>query len=318
MSGITVTLVVPVLNEAATLGPLLTSVERQTLAPDAVVFVDGGSRDSTVQTLRDHCSRHRHWQVIEAGSATPGRGRNVGVAASDTEWVALTDAGIELEAHWLERLVRVAETDANVDIVYGHYEPVTDGWFVTCAALAYVQPHASTPKGPMRSRFVASCLLRTSLWAEVGGFPDLRAAEDLLFMRGVDRVGAQVGLAPEAVAHWRLQPTLRSTFRRFRLYSRVNVEIGEQANWHYAVARMYLMGLPFLAAARRRRAWGMVPVAGLMVRVARSIWGRREGRDLLWAANPARFVVVGMIMVTLDLATFAGWLDALVARRRAG
>ena len=44
------------------------------------------------------------WTVLEAGSATPGRGRNLGFETAATRWVALTDAGIELDAHWLSDL----------------------------------------------------------------------------------------------------------------------------------------------------------------------------------------------------------------------
>ena len=48
---IDVTLVIPILNEAATLPTLLASIERQVHQPDQVVFVDGGSTDATSATL---------------------------------------------------------------------------------------------------------------------------------------------------------------------------------------------------------------------------------------------------------------------------
>ncbi len=314
-----VTLVVPVLDEVEALPALFASIERQTRWPDEVVFVDGGSGDGTLSLLSSICGRHGSWRVIEAGSATPGRGRNVGFEASKTGWVALTDAGIELDAHWLERLVRVARSDPDVDIVYGHYEPAAVSSFPGCAALAYVDSPRHTDHGPVRSRFIASCVMRRSLWERVGGFPDLRAAEDVLFMRRVDELGARVAVAPEAVVWWHLQPDLAGTFRRFRTYSRVNADIGEQRNWHYGVARMYAAAVPFFVlAARRRRGWLLVPAAGAVARVARSIWTRREGRGLLWAANPVRVATVGMILLTTDLATFAGWADAILDRRRAG
>ncbi len=314
-----VTLVIPVRDERPALPALVRSIERQSRSPDAVVFIDGGSADGTPQLLRSAINAHADWSVVEAGPATPGRARNVGFEVAETEWVALIDAGIELDPHWLERLVRVARSDTDVDIVYGHYEPAPAGHFSACAALAYVESPGCTDRGPVRSRSIASCLMKRSLWERVGGFPDLRAAEDRLFMRRVDELGARVAVAPEAMAWWDLQPDLVATFRRFRTYSRVNVEIGEQEGWHYGIARMYLAAAPFVVlAARRRRIWLLLPVAGALARVGRSIWSRREGRGVVWAANPARFVTVGVILLTVDLATFAGWVDAIVHRRRAG
>ena len=319
MTEVKVTLVVPVRDEEDSLPRLVQSIERQTHAPDAVIFVDGGSVDGTLQLLRSWCLERDSWRVLELGLASPGSGRNAGIASATTEWVALTDAGIELDPHWLGRLVRVAAAGA-VDVVYGHYEPVGDSHFTTSAALAYVGSPTLTERGPVRTRSIGSCLLRRSLWQRVGGFPDLRAAEDLLFMRRVDESGARVAIAPEAVVHWRLQPDLRSTFRRFRTYSKVNAQIGEQRNWHYGIARMYLAAMPFvlLVARRGRRPWLLVPLAGGLGRVGRGIWRRRQGRGPLWATNPLRFLTVAAIVVTVDVATFAGWADALAERGRAG
>jgi hypothetical protein len=56
-------------------------------------------------------------------------------------------------------------------------------------------------------------------------------------------------------------------------------------------------------------------VAGLMARAASRIWIRREGRGLAWAVNPLRFANVLVITLTLDLATFSGWIAALLGRR---
>ncbi len=32
---------------------------------------------------------------------------------------------------------------------------------------------------------------------------------------------------------------------------------------------------------------------------------------MLWAANPARFATVAVILLAVDAATFAGWADAI-------
>lgn len=307
-----VSLVVPMRDEEATIRRLIDSIRRQTRPPDEVVLVDGGSTDGTVELARALIGGDARFRVIEAGPATPGRGRNVGIAAARHEWAALTDAGIEPEPEWLERLL-AAVSDPGTSIVYGNYEPVTDSLFKRCAALAYVPPAQLREGGRMRGPSIASSLLRRDAWRRVGGFPDLRAAEDLIFFERLEQSGAVVGWAPSATVHWQIAPTLWKTFRRFLLYSKHNVRAGRQRDWHYGVVRWYLLALPFLILSAVHSAWWLLaPAMGAGARVAKTLWRQREGRGLFWLLNPIRFALVGLILLTIDAATLLGWVQAVV------
>lgn len=310
-----VSLVIPVRDEASSVVDLLSRIAAQTRQPDEVLIVDGGSRDETVKLLRVAASHEPTLRVVEAGEATPGRGRNVGIAAASCEWVALTDAGIRLEPDWLERLVGVISRDPEVDVVYGNFEIATDTFFERCAALAYPPVKVERAEGRIRGPFIASSLLRREVWREIGGFPDLRAAEDLIFMEEIERRRFHIAWEPRATVWWELRPDFASTFRKFILYSRHNVWAGRARQWHYGVARQYALVALFLALAALNSAWWLVAVAlWLGARTFRSIWRRREGRGLLWALNPAQFVGVASIILTVDLATFIGWAQALITR----
>jgi glycosyltransferase involved in cell wall biosynthesis len=310
--------VIPVRDEAATIGKLLDSIDAQTRRPDEVVFVDGGSRDETVALLSRACERDAKLRVIEAGEATPGRGRNVGIEAARCEWIALTDAGIRLEPEWLERLAEVAEQDPTLEVVYGNYEPVTDAFVERCAALLYTHRKQLRAGGRQRGPFIASSLVRRSVWESVGGFPDLRAAEDEIFMERVRERGCKTGWSPRATVWWQPQPTLRGTWRRFLVFSRFNVWAGRERYWHYGIARFYAVCLVFVALALLHSWWWLsVPVLGLFARAAKSIWQRRDGRGLLWALNPLQFAGVAVMLAVIDAATFAGWAQALLHRPQA-
>src|SRR4051812_12519152 len=100
-----VSLVIPVRNEERSLPALISSIQAQTFPPAEVVIVDGGSGDGTVELGRRLTEGDARFRFVEAGDATPGRGRNVGTEAARSEWVAYTDAGIRVEPTWLERLV---------------------------------------------------------------------------------------------------------------------------------------------------------------------------------------------------------------------
>lgn len=307
-----VSLVIPIKNEEESLPALLESVRRQTRPPEEVILVDGGSTDRTVALARALTEEDQRFRVLEAGEATPGRGRNVGISAASHGWIALTDAGIRLEPTWLERLMAAVAKEPGLDVVYGNMEPIVSTRFERMAALAYLPPKQVRSTGSIRGPFIASALLRKTVWEAVDGFPDLRAAEDLIFMERIQTRGFRIGWAPAATVWWHLQPSLRRTFQRFVLYSKHNVWAGRQRFWHYAIARQYIIAALFLALGVFHSPWWfLVPPVGAMARVARSIWVRREGRGLIWLTNPAQFLGVGVVLAAIDLATFVGWLQAL-------
>jgi glycosyltransferase involved in cell wall biosynthesis len=307
-----VSVVVPLRNEEQSLPRLLETIRQQTFQPAEIILVDGGSSDNTVKLARCAAEEDPRFRVIEAGPATPGRGRNVGIGAASYDWVALTDAGNRPEPKWLESLVEAVEADPSTDVVYGNFEPIIDSWFTRCAALAYPPRKVARPGGSMRGPYIASSMLRREVWQKIGGFPDLRAAEDLIFMNRILEAGYAVAWAPQATVWWELQPGLAQTFRRFALYSKHNVWAGRQSDWHYGIARQYALAAVFVILAIIHSLWWLLgSVIWFGTRVFLSVWRRRDERGLLWALNPTQLVSVGVILLTIDLATFVGWAQAI-------
>jgi len=314
---IPVSLVIPVRDEEASIDALLATIAAQTYPPAEVIFVDGGSTDHTVERLRIAGESDSRMRVLAAGPATPGRGRNVGISAAANSWIALTDAGIQLEPDWLERLVAVIRADPEVDVVHGSFEPVTRTFFQHCVALCTIAPKHDTPSGRASPKFIASTMLRKRVWQSVGGFPDQRAGEDLTFMESTVRDGFKIGWAPDARVWWQMQPNLSRTFRRFQNYSYHNVLAGRQWDWHYGIARMYVVIVPFLIFGFVNSLWWLcVPLVGACLRILMTIWSRREGRGWAWAINPYRFLGVFAALVVLDAAMYAGWIQATLRRLR--
>ena len=307
-----VSLVIPVKDEEGTVDALLASIGAQTRPVDEVIFVDSGSSDGTVALLRNASLGNTPIRVIESGAGTPGKGRNIGIAKATNEWIALTDAGIKLEPRWVEELVEAVLRKPDVDVVYGNYEPVVDTFFERNAALVYVPAKQERSGVKMRGPSIASCLMRRGVWQAVGGFPDLRAAEDLMFMEEVERRRFKIAWAPRATVWWQLRPSMLSTFRKFVLYSRHNVMAGRQRYWHYGMARQYVLALIVALVALVSGIWWLllaIPL-GLFLRVFKSIWSRRESLSVWGLINPLRWVHVLVITLAIDLATFVGWIRA--------
>lgn len=303
-----ISLVIPIRNEQDSIQNLIESIGRQTLQPDEIVLVDGGSTDETVSIVERIAEHNTRIKLITTDGATPGKGRNIGIAAAANEWIALTDAGIRLEPNWLGELWIQTENGTIVDIVYGNYAPVVGLLFERCAAIAYVP--AQLPD-VIRGRSIASYLLRKAVWERVGGFPDLRAAEDLMFMEAAEAAGFKVAHAPKALAHWQLRPGLASTFSKFVLYSKHNVWAGRQWDWHYGILRQYALLVPFLLLAALHSPWWFAALPlWLATRAAKRILANRFEYGVGTLFNPLVVAGVMLLILTIDMATFAGWIQA--------
>ena len=195
-------------------------------------------------------------RFLSEGPALPGRNRNLAAAQATNEWLAFIDAGIRPESTWLEFLAKRAQLHGEVDVVYGSYEPVTDTLFKRCSVMAYVAPPVEIEGKLVRSRFVASVLMKRSVWQTVGGFPeDLRSAEDLLFMNKIEQADFRIANAPDALVHWQVQATPWLTFKRFVTYARNNMRAGLWRQWQAAIFKRYglllVSALPVFLVSRR-------------------------------------------------------------------
>ncbi len=304
-----VSLVIPVYNESKTIHLLIQSINDQEKQPSDIIIVDGGSTDDTVPVIKKICGENSRFRVIEAGRAMPGKGRNIGVTNARTEWIAFTDAGIKLDKYWLSEMVKKAKEDNAPSIVYGNFSPQVNNFFEKCAAIAYVPGNIP---GKIRGKSIVSCLLKKEVWKKAGGFPDWRAAEDLVFMENAERAAEQISFSPEANAYWELRPDLGSTYKKFDLYSKYNVWAGRQAYWHYGIARQYaLMLIPLFLAFFYSWYWLFLLPLWLLARTTKRILIHRHEYGVKTVANPAVVFMVAIITLVIDAGTFSGWIKAV-------
>jgi len=303
-----ITLVIPVKNEAATIGPLAGSIMRQTLQPAEVIFVDGGSVDGTPAAaeaaLRNASFKTR---VIKLERAYPGEGRNAGIENAENPLIAFTDGGIVLDSGWLEALVRRFDEVPGCDAVYGRYEPVIDSFLKECSLMAYVPAAEKIGTGYMRTNFIASSLFRKEACLKAGGFPPYRAAEDKLFMDKVRETGARIAYTAGAVVYWQISGTVRGIFKRFCEFSAHDIMAGRARDWHHSVFRSYAIMLFFLAAGLIfNKALMLAAPAVFAARVILLYVRKRRDVRLKYAANPLHWAVTAFILLVTDAALFCG------------
>jgi glycosyltransferase involved in cell wall biosynthesis len=310
-----ISVIIPVRNEEASIRALLESLLNQTLTPAEIVITDGGSTDATPEIIAEYAKHLVPVRLIRVSAALPGRGRNLAAAHAAHDWLAFIDAGIVPEPTWLERLATRARSLNSVDVVYGSYEPLTEKLYQRCSAMAYLSPPVLIEGKLVRSRSVASMLLKRSVWQSVGGFPeDLRSAEDLLFMNKIERADFHVAYAPEALVRWQLQKNLWQTFKRFVTYARHNMRAGLWREWQAAIFKRYALllvcTLPiFIFGARWLLVTLMLWFSMLAARGAVAIWRNRVCYPGGVFENVARMLVLVPLIAVLDAATFIGTLQ---------
>ena len=312
-----ISVVIPALNEEASIRQLLEDLLSQTLKPAEIIITDGGSTDQTREIIEEFIAAGAPVKLVRVAKSMPGRARNLAVAESRCQWIAFTDAGITLTPEWLEALKAKASEDS-ADVVYGTYEPIVDSFFTQCAAIAYVPPPFESDGGPVRPRSIVSALMRRQAWETVGGFPEhLRSAEDLLFMTQVEQSGFRIARTSRARVYWHMQPNFWRTFRRFVEYSRNNIRAGLFSEWqqtiflYYALIAATTFGVIFMGP----RGLIIPPVAWLLLliaRAAKTLYQNRQTYPAGFGPNLARLVLLVPIIATLDAAAFIGSVNWLL------
>jgi glycosyltransferase involved in cell wall biosynthesis len=219
-----ISLVATVFNERAAIADWLASIEQQTLQPDEIVIVDGGSDDGTIELLNEFAKTHPHTRVIVDRTCTKqfsrgpiSRGRNRAISEARGEIIAVTDAGCRLQPQWLAEITGPF-TDPEVDVVSGWYRAAPGNRLQEYLAPMFCPPLDRIDRGRFlpSSRSVA---FRKSAWQAAGGYPeDSYTAEDTLFDMRLFAVARKKCFAADAIVEWHLPATWKELRRKLYAY----------------------------------------------------------------------------------------------------
>lgn len=203
-----ISFVTTVLNEEKTIDALLESLLGQTLKPDKIIIVDGGSTDATPSII----SNKKFKPVTKVGNRSVGR--NEGIRQATGEIIVISDAGCILDKDWIKNIVRPF-LNPEVDVVAGYYEGRPKTIFQKCV-VPYV---LIMPDKVDESNFLPaarSMAFRKSIWEKVGGFPEKYSHnEDYIFAKELKRIGANIVFAKNAVVYWIPRSNLTEAFIMF-------------------------------------------------------------------------------------------------------
>jgi GT2 family glycosyltransferase len=291
--------VIPQWNRADLLSELLQSIARQTRPFDEIIVADNGSTDDSVAIAKQSGAR-----VLQFGSNLGfAAAVNRGIAAAQTDWVAILNNDVTLAADWVSTLLQSAERNdawfASGKILNASDPALIDGTFdeVSRSACAW-RCGQGKPDSAMwnESRMVrlvpmTAAIFRRRLFDDIGML-DARFGsylEDIDFGLRCAVAGRAGVYDPAAVAWHRGSATLGawnsdtvSKIARNQLLLTAK-HFGGQPRWPILAGQL-LWGL---VALRHGRGWAYVrgKLAGL--RFARGVIGEND----LAAADRLRQIV---------------------------
>lgn len=303
-----VSLILTVLNEAASIHGLLESLENQSRPPDEVVIADGGSRDGTLAALEAFAGR-LPLTIISLPGANIAQGRNAAIRAASGDIIAVTDAGVRCAPDWLACLTAPLAQPA-VCAVAGFFQADPRTVF-EIAMGATVLPVARDVKPRTFLPSSRSVAFRRAVWERVGGYPDwLDYSEDVIFDLKVRAAYGSFAFVPQAVVYFQPRGSLRALARQYYLYARGDGKANLFPRLHAIRYFAYLVAAPLLvyaAVAVSPWLWLLALLAGLAyVRLPlRRLWPRLGGLAPLDRLKALAYVP--LIRLTGDAAKMLGY-----------
>lgn len=217
-----VSVIMPTYNAASTICEQLDSLACQEWAADwELIIADNGSKDRTVELAETYRGRFPNLRILDAaGRRGAAYARNTGASAANGDVFVFCDADDVASPGWL---TRITEPLREYDLVIGHME---------FSALNKGNQEGAVPIEHLPSSYApykyyvsgAGFAIHRKFHETIGGFDEsLMAGEDVDYGFRVQLAGARVYFADDAIMHYRLRPTLRSSYQQGTTYGKCTV-----------------------------------------------------------------------------------------------
>ena len=234
-----------------------------------LIVVDNGSTDSTLETVRQFSSRLPKLRVITEPLAGRSNALKAGREAVSGEYIVIVDADDEVGAGYLQAMASALD---RYELVCSFMETsLLNPWDQGLVpAPDRLVPYLDFLPG------VSGALMgvRASAWKRIGDFAtDMGLQEDIDFSWRAQLLGVTLGMAPEAVLHWRRPRKAWDNFHKARGYGRGQVRLYRRYRAHGQPRRRIVEELDHLRQAARelwhhrdhwqwRMAWHLGLIAG--------------------------------------------------------
>jgi glycosyltransferase involved in cell wall biosynthesis len=118
----TISIIVPLYNQAGFIGATITSVLSQSRSDWELIVVDNGSEDGGDAIANSYQDPRITLLTLPERSGGPGKPRNYGLSHARGEWILFLDADDTLESTHLETLLETAKENPTAAVIAGHWQ----------------------------------------------------------------------------------------------------------------------------------------------------------------------------------------------------
>lgn len=218
-----VTVVIPTYNRATELERCLTSLVNQTFLDFEVFICDDGSTDDTPHVVTNFVAPFSITYVTQSNSGGPAKGRNAGINASRSTYIAFLDSDDWWSARKLEESIRYLELGN--DLVYHDLYRAPKQRFYTGRTKIRAKPIQEPPYEHLlrRGNVIpnSSVVVKRSLLEQVGSIdetPALVAAEDFDLWIRLAQIGCTFKKIPHTLGYYQIGMDSISTSERVLKY----------------------------------------------------------------------------------------------------
>lgn len=298
-----VTLITTVFKEEKSINKFLKSVENQTLIPDEMIIVDGGSGDNTVGLIHEFVKRYPKIKIkLLTKKGNIATGRNEAIKTAKSEIILVSDAGCVLDKNWIKN-ISTPFKNKKIDVVAGYYEPTGNTIFQKClATYTSVMPDKVDSDNFLPSS--RSIAFRKHAWEEAGMYPEwLDTCEDLYFARELKTKGFKFEFVANAVVSWPQRKNLKeATIQFFRYAKGDGMAHYIRPNTPFLFFR-YLIGVLMVFTAFNSQSKVLFSLIIVLI-VGYLIW--TINKNYKYIKNPRALIYLPILQFTADFAVIFG------------
>lgn len=204
-AALTISVIIPTLNEEKVLGQTLTSLSAADVTE--IIIVDGGSTDQTVSLAEVFCAEASNVCIVTA-QAGRARQMNEGAKASRSDILLFLHADTLLP---VEAKVMIESALTEPTVVGGRFDVTFDSrsaWGTMISTLMNWRSRLSGIATGDQAMFV-----RRHVFEQLGGFAEIPLMEDIEFSRRLKRTGQIAALHQSVITsfrRWEQQGPLRT------------------------------------------------------------------------------------------------------------
>lgn len=213
-----VSVVVPVYNSEKYIVEALDSILASDYANIEVVCVDDGSKDSSLEILKNYASKDNRVRVYSQSNAGACAARNYAISISRGELILPVDSDNKITSTFISRAVNVMISDVDVKVVAPramYFGDKNGEWILPQFSLNLLA----------RKNIIDTCaMFRKSDWTRVGGYcNEIKTREDWAFWISILKDGGKVVRLPEIEFFYRVRATSKRATNRHLKFDVIDI-----------------------------------------------------------------------------------------------